>query len=462
MYRYRIRFLFALLCIIAFCSAVQATNLLITVQDSVDNTTVPHATVYLDGTNVGLTNNAGQFLLQSGQGDLNLLITLDGYDNWGDTVSGNATSLSVILIRQTLYLNVSLFDSNSLQPVSGATLFLTSANSSQTETSDASGAASFGVTSFTFYSLNITAQNYQPRSETIEVDATDQNVQYWLLSQNQYSFVVKDKNSLTPVAGASISVNSVLLGTTDSRGILIAPISRNTPLSVEVEKAGYQTIIQSLTVSTNEAVDTVVLTPVPISGFVFVYDQQNQPISDADISLNGTVVANTTSYGRAMLQNLVPGNYSLVVEKTGYTPVSQQIDIANDSSEFPVVLSLATASQTLFVQDTDQKNIAGATVLLNGDVAGTTNSHGQLDMQLTYNTPYNITVTQDGYLPQSVQQKIPLGNTTTPLTITLEKNMDWGVVTFIGIGILVVLFLYAIIRLAGRRNRHHAIKRNEI
>ena len=81
--------------------------------------------------------------------------------------------------------------------------------------------------------------------------------------------------------------------------------------------------------------------------------------------------------------------------------MSQQIDIANDSSEFPVVLSLATATQTLFVQDSDQKNIAGATVLLNGDVAGTTDSHGQLDMQLTYNTPYNITVTQDG-LPSPV------------------------------------------------------------
>ena len=185
MYQSRIRFLFVLLCLVLFCSAAQATNLLITVQDSVDNSTIPHATVFLNGVNVGLTNSAGQFLLQSGQGDLNLLITMDGYDNWGGTVSGNATSLSVILIRQTLYLNVSLFDSNSLEPVSGATLVLTSANSSQTQTSDVSGAASFGVTSYTFYSLNITAQNYQPRSETIEVDASDQNAQYRLLSQNQ-------------------------------------------------------------------------------------------------------------------------------------------------------------------------------------------------------------------------------------------------------------------------------------
>ena len=462
MYSSRIRFLFALFCIIAFCSAVQATNLLITVQDSLDNTSIPHATVYLDGVNVGLTNNAGQFLLQSGQGDLNLLITMDGYDDWAGTASGNATSLSVTMNRRTLYLNVSLFDSNTLEPVSGATLILTSANSTQNAVSDTTGSASFGVTSFTVYTINITAPNYQSRSETIEVDAASQNVQYWLLSTNQYSFVVTDQNTLAPVAGASISVNSVLLGTTNSRGILIAPISRNVPVTVVVQKAGYQSLNQYLTVSLNEAVDSISLIPVPVSGFVFVYDQQNQPISGAEVSLNGTVVATTTAYGSAALQNLVPGTYTIIVSKTGYTPASQQIDTSNGSTQFPVILSLATVSQTLYVQDSDQKNVAGATVILNGAYVGTTDTHGQLNTQLIYNTSYNITVTHDGYLPQTVQQLVPVGNTTTPLTITLQKNMDWGFVTLVGIGILIVLFIYAVIRLAGRRNRHHAVKRNEI
>ena len=462
MYSSRIRFLFALFCIIAFCSAVQATNLLITVQDSLDNTSIPHATVYLDGVNVGLTNNAGQFLLQSGQGDLNLLITMDGYDDWAGTASGNATSLSVTMNRRTLYLNVSLFDSNTLEPVSGATLILTSANSTQNAVSDTTGSASFGVTSFTVYTINITAPNYQSRSETIEVDAASQNVQYWLLSTNQYSFVVTDQNTLAPVAGASISVNSVLLGTTNSRGILIAPISRNVPVTVVVQKAGYQSLNQYLTVSSNEAVDSISLIPVPVSGFVFVYDQQNQPISGAEVSLNGTVVATTTAYGSAALQNLVPGTYTIIVSKTGYTPASQQIDTSNGSTQFPVILSLATVSQTLYVQDSDQKNVAGATVILNGAYVGTTDTHGQLNTQLIYNTSYNITVTHDGYLPQTVQQLVPVGNTTTPLTITLQKNMDWGFVTLVGIGILIVLFIYAVIRLAGRRNRHHAVKRNEI
>ena len=457
----RIRFLFALLCILAFCSAVQATNLLISVQDSLDNTTIPHATVYLNGANVGLTNNAGQFLLQSGQGDLNLLVTMDGYNEWSGIVSSNATTLSVDLNRRSLLLNVSLFDSNTLEPVSGATLILTSMNSSQNAVTDSTGSTSFGVTSYTVYSLNITAPNYQPRSDSVEIDSANQNVQYWLLSTNQYSFVVRDQNSNLPVTGASIMLNSVLLGTTNGRGILIAPVSRNVPLTIVVQKTGYQTLNQYLTISSNEAVDSVTLVPIPVSGFVFVYDKQNQPVSGADVSLNGTVVATTSDYGSATLQNLAPGTYTIIVSKAGYIPTTQQIDISSGSSQFPVVISLATVSQTLYVQDSDQKNIAGAMVLLNGAYAGTTDTRGELDTQLVYNTTYNITVTRDGYLPQTVQQIVPLGNTTTPLTITLQKNMDWGFVTLLGIGIIIVLFIYAIIRLAGRRSHHHSSGRRD-
>ena len=457
----RIRFLFALLCILAFCSAVQATNLLMTVQDSLDNTTIPHATVYLNGVNVGLTNNAGQFLLQSGQGELNLLVTMDGYNEWSGMVSDNTSTLSVTLNRQSLLLNVSLFDSNTLEPVSGATLILTSTNSSQNAATDSTGSASFGVTSFTVYNLNITAPNYQPRSESIEIDSSNQNVQYWLLSTNQYSFVVRDQNSNLPVSGASITVNSVLLGTTNAHGVLISPVSRNTPLSIVVQKTGYQTLNQYLTISSNEAVDSITIVSIPVSGFVFVYDKQNQPVSGADVTLNGTVVAVTSDYGSATLQNLAPGTYTIIVSKAGYTPTTRQIDISSGSSQFPVTLSLATVGQTLYVQDTDQKNVAGAAVLLNGAYVGTTDTRGELDTQLVYNTTYNITATHEGYLPQTIQQIVPLGNTTSPLTITLQKNTDWGFVTLLGIGIIIVLFIFIVIRLAGRRTHHHTSGRRD-
>lgn len=462
MYHHRIRFLFVLLCLVALCSSVQATNLLITVQDSLDNTTVPHATVYLSGANVGMTNNVGQFLLQSGQGNLNLRISMDGYTDWANTVEGNTTELSVTLNRKTLYLGVALYDSSTLEPVSGATLSLNTGNSTQTKISDTSGSATFGVTSYTYYTLNITATNYQSRSETIDIAAKDQNVQYWLLSGNQYSFVVKDKNSQAAIPDATITVDSVLLGKTDSRGILIAPISRDTPVTIEVKKTGYQTVTQVKTISTNEAVNSITMTPVPVSAFVFVYDQKNQPVSNAEVSVNDSVTASTNPYGRATLQNLVPGSYTLIVKKSGYSPVTQQITLSNDSSEYQMVLSLATVSQTLYVQDTDQKNLEGASIYLNGDLAGTTDSRGQLDTKLTFDTPYNITVSHEGYRTKTLQQNVPLGTTPSPLTFTLEKNLDWGFLTFIGIGILVVVILYIIIRFVGSRTRRHTTKRNEI
>jgi len=230
-----------------------------------------------------------------------------------------------------------------------------------------------------------------------------------------------------------------------------------------VKKTGYQMVTQVKTISTNEAVNSITMTPVPVSAFVFVYDQKNQSVSSAEVYINNTIAATTNSYGRATLQNLVPGSYTLVIKKSGYSPVTRQITLSNDSSEYQAILSLATVGQTLFVQDTDQKNVAGAQVYLNGNLAGTTDSHGQLDTQLTFDTSYNITVTHEGYRTQTLHQSVPLGNAiTNPLTITLEKNMDWGFLTYIGIGILIVVILYIVIRLVGSRKKRHTTKRNEI
>ena len=92
MYSQRHRFLFALLCVILLCSTVQATNLLISVQDNIDNSSIPHATVFLNGANYARANNLGQvYLTHSGLNDLNLQVSMTGYDDWVKTVSRNET-----------------------------------------------------------------------------------------------------------------------------------------------------------------------------------------------------------------------------------------------------------------------------------------------------------------------------------------------------------------------------------
>ena len=103
-------------------------------------------------------------------------------------------------------------------------------NFTQGKQSDASGVVAFGVNASMLYSVEITAPNYEPRSGTADVGMENKAVQFWLLSGNKYSFVVKDKESKVPVPGAEVHLNSVLAGKTDERGILSTPVARGKTL----------------------------------------------------------------------------------------------------------------------------------------------------------------------------------------------------------------------------------------
>src|SRR5512137_2498745 len=114
MYRYRSCFLsVVLLCLFLLCGTVQATNLQITVLDSIDNVTIPHATVYVNGIDSARTNNNGQFLLvHNGLNDQHIRIAMIGYDDWEKTVPKNDTYILVNLSRKALTLTVKLYDSD--------------------------------------------------------------------------------------------------------------------------------------------------------------------------------------------------------------------------------------------------------------------------------------------------------------------------------------------------------------
>jgi len=96
MYRRYHRFLFTLLFVLLLCSVAQATNLLISVQDSIDNSTISHATVFVDGIEYARTNNNGQVLyVRTDTNDHFLRVTMSGYNDWENTISKNETSAFV-------------------------------------------------------------------------------------------------------------------------------------------------------------------------------------------------------------------------------------------------------------------------------------------------------------------------------------------------------------------------------
>nr|WP_320162530.1 carboxypeptidase regulatory-like domain-containing protein [uncultured Methanoregula sp.] len=464
MYSHRHRFLFALLCLVLLCSAAQATtNLMITVQDSLDNSSISHATVFLNGADYARTNANGQvYVTHLGENDQRVQITMNGYDDWQQTISKNATSVLALLNRKTLTLKVNLYDSDTLSPVSGANVNLTLGNVSLGRQTDTTGSASFGVNALNLYSINIDANNYQPRSGTIDVGSTNREVQYWLLPGNRFSFIVKDKDTQEAIQDAEVRIDSILAGKTDSRGILNTPVTRGRSYTVQITKPGYQTLTETRLISESDALTTMTISKAPIGAFVYVYDESRTPLSGADVFINGSQSGTTNEFGRSNFPSLVTGAYLLEVKKAGYISVSKAITVVDQGKDYTFTLPYESAALSIFVHDKDQKVVPGASILLNGNSAGTTDDNGQYTTHIKFNSVYNITATKDGYQSASVSKQVVQGNATDSVTLVIEKNLDLGLVSMVILGAVCVLILFIVIRMIAHKRRRHVTRRNEI
>ena len=149
-------------------------------------------------------------------------------------------------------------------------------------------------------------------------------------------------------------------------------------------------------------------------------------------------------------------------EKTGYVPVSRTIVVSGQPDDYSFNLAFQSSALSVFVQDKDQKVLPNSSVAINGDAVGVTDQRGQLVTPVKFNTLLNITVTKDGYAPASVQQQVIQGNATASVNVTLEKNFDWGLITMIGAGVIIIVVLFGILRMVGGRKHRHILRRDEI
>jgi hypothetical protein len=463
MYKQLFRFLPALLVLILLCGSVQATNLQLTVQDSLDNTTIAQATVYQDGVNVGRTTSAGTFMIvHDGTSVQDIRVTKSGYEDWEQTIAANVTSQLVNLTRKTLVLKVKVYDSDSFANVPSAEVKLTTNNVTDTKTTDSNGLASFGVTANTIYDIAISAPYYQsqvPRS--IEIGADNKEVQYWLMRNDRFSIIVTDTSN-NAIQDATIYIDSVAKGKTDARGFLILQLEREKPYVIEVKKDGYQSFIERKTVGADEALITVQISKVPVGAFVLVYDENKLPIDGAAVYLDNTLAGNTDAYGKYIMGTITAGSYQLEVRKNGYVTKKESITISKQGDEFTVELPYDETELTVFVQDKDQKVVPGARVLLNGNDIGLTAENGQVSSKIQFNTVNNITATKDGYQPASATKTVIIGNATSSITVTLEKNLDWGFIGLVVVGAVIVLLVFALIRHMSKKPGRHVVRRNEI
>ncbi|WP_214083791.1 PEGA domain-containing protein [Methanoculleus sp.] len=436
-------------CILLCCTA-QAVTLRITVVDEETYDAVSGASVYVDGDYVGSTSSSGTYsYVHSEDDDLYLKIVRTGYRNWMGYVDYDATRARVEMIREDEILTFELYDAGTLQPISGAVVDVEGDDYSDSEVTGRDGSAEFSVRSGESYDVEISASGYYDLSKTVEMENSARVVQYWLFSNDLLAVQVQDSETSEPIEGAEVFVDNARAGATDADGRLQLHLERAERYSIKVTAADYQTYLENRYFETDDVLLQVDLVKSAYPVSITAFNEAKNPIEGAEVYLNGMFQGKTNEYGRLVFSDLHGGTYQIVVKAPGYGDWSETYLITGAGEDIVAQLGYDRASVTIRAKDPDNNPVAGAAVVIDGQVIGTTDGLGCLNTPLVTNKVYAVTAACEGYRNISVNAEIPLGTTEFTVPLVMEQDFDiWMLAA--GVGVVAALLL-AVVMIVRRR-----------
>ncbi|KAF5088492.1 Carboxypeptidase regulatory-like domain protein [anaerobic digester metagenome] len=433
------------------CCTAQAVTLRISVVDDRTDDALADASIYIDGDYVGSTNSAGTYsYAHSGKKDLYLKVVRKGYRNWVEYVDYDATRVEIDMIREDATLTFELYDAGTLNPIVGGVVRVTGNDYSDSEVSGSSGSVNFPVKANELYNAEIRASGYHDLSKSVQMESSSRTVQCLLFSNDILGVQVLDAETSTPLKGAEVYIDNARAGETDADGRLQFHLERAKRYSFRITAPDYQPYQESRYLEVDDVFLPVRLSKSEYPVSITVFNEATKPVEAAEIYLNGTLQGKTSQYGRFMLSNIHAGTYELVVRAPGYADWSETRQITGQGEDIVAELGYDRASVTIRASDPENNPVAGAVVVIDGQVVGVTDSLGHLKTPLVTNKVHVVTAAREGYRNISVDADIPLGITELTIPLVMEKDFNvWVLVA--GIGVVAVLLLAVVMVVRHRR-----------
>jgi len=436
-------------CVLLCCTA-QAVTLRINVVDDKTNDALADASIYVDGDYVGSTNSAGTYsYVHSSKSDLYLKVVRKGYRNWVSYVDYDVSRVNIDMIREDATLTFELYDAGTLEPIVGGVVRVTGTDYSNSEVTGSSGSVKFSVKAGELYNAEIRASGYDELSKTVQMESSDRTVQYRLNSNDILGVQVLDAETSVPLKGAEVYIDNALVGETDTDGRLQLHLERAKRYSFRVTAPDYQPYQESRYLEVDSVFLPVRLSKSEYPVSITVFNEATKPVEGAEIYLNGTLQGKTSQYGRFTLSNIHAGTYEIAVRASGYEDWSLTRQITGQGEDIVAELDYIRASVTVRAEDPDKNPVADAVIVIDGQVAGVTDSLGHLKTPLVTNKVHAVTASREGYRNISVDADIPLGTTEFTISLVMEKEFP-VLVLMAGIGIVAVLLL-AVVMVMRRR-----------
>ena len=245
----------------------------------------------------------------------------------------------------------------------------------------------------------------------------------------------------TPVAGAAISVDGLAMGTTNSAGVLHVSMEKGVYHNIQVTADSYETYTSSQYIETDQTSLTITLSKSYFSPRILVYDADNdmKPVSLATVIVDGKTVGTTDEYGRATLNDLTAGTYTLEVTKPNYNSYKNTVTFTEDSTDVIVELTYAVVPLTVLVVDGNNP-VAGATIYIDNLVTGLTDTTGKFTKDVEPGKTILITASKDGYATQSISWSVTADQNNT-VTVPITQNCP---VALVG-GIIAVIIIIGVV-----------------
>jgi len=447
----------ALLC----CFGAQAATLDIKVIDAEDDSAIRDVSLYADGEYIGKTGSKGTFsYTHSAEKSFRLVAGKTGYEEWSRLIGRYDTSVLVELERKSETLTVELIDPETVRPVAGALVRVSGEDYDRSRTTDSRGRADFSVKTGLIYNVEISRQGYYPLTQTVDMGDGGRAVQYWFYRSDAFAVRVRDAATGEAVAGASVFVDNAPAGTTDAEGVLMLHLKRERTYAFRVERTDYQPYQSERLIGTEDVLLEPLLSKSSYPVTISVFDEQMRPVEGAEISINGSIQGKTNSYGRYALSSIEAGTYAIAVKAPGYLDWEETQQITESGEEVVAELAFGEADVTFVAMAGGDRPVPGATVLIDGEAAGTTDAEGRLTIPLKTAITYAVSVQCDGYHPAAAEEVIPLGAAVHTVTIGIERVVPTDTI-LIGAAAIVVAAALLVwyrrrrsrrSRISGRRN----------
>ena len=352
----------------------------------------------------------------------------------GIAAAAEATSLTI-----NVYDNSAAHD-----PVKDAKVVITKSGTSLSQTlyTTSDGIVEFPSVEYkSTYSVTVTKDGFDEQKFSIDVNTMGKEYTVYLQKSNLVQVKVLNTDKSTPVAGAEISVDGLAMGTTNSAGVLHVSMEKGVYHNIQVTADSYETYTSSQYIETDQTSLTITLSKSYFSPRILVYDADNdmKPVSLATVIVDGKTVGTTDEYGRATLNDLTAGTYTLEVTKPNYNSYKNTVTFTEDSSDVIVELTYAVVPLTVLVVDGNNP-VAGATIYIDNLVTGLTDTTGKFTKDVEPGKTILITASKDGYATQSISWSVTADQNNT-VTVPITQNFP---VALVG-GIIAVIIIIGVV-----------------